>query len=183
MIETKRLMLRPFEETDLDLICSIYCDEEILRYTPFDPLSREQAEDHLHRVIEEWKASPHLSYEMAVILKETGDKIGRTHILIDPETDTGMIGTMLKREYWRRQYGIEITGALIHYSFNDLRLHRINALCNPANEASWKMLEKLGMRREAWLKQKCRYVKHGVTSWQDELEYAMLASEYQSGGL
>ncbi len=40
------------------------------------------------------------------------------------------------------------------------------------------MLEKCGLRRETMLLQKCRYVKTGIVSWHDELEYAMLASEY-----
>ena len=92
MIETERLILRPFEADDIDIIFQIYSDSETLHYTPFDPMSREQAEEHLCRIIEEGKRVPCLSYELAVVLKESGEKIGRTHILIDPETDTGMIG-------------------------------------------------------------------------------------------
>ena len=182
MIETKRLILRPFEEADLDIIYRIYSDEEILRYTPFDPMSREQAEKHLHRIIDEWNASPRLSYELAIVSKETEKKIGRAHVLIDPETDTGMIGMLLRQEYWGKHYASEISESLIRFCFHGLHLHRVNALCNPENTASWKMLEKIGMRREAWLKRKCRYVKNGVSSWHDELEYAMLASEYPVDG-
>lgn len=177
LIRTEHLILRPFEYSDLDLVFLLYSDEEILRYTPFDTMNRIQAEQHLSTVIRDWEADPQLSYEMAVVLKETGDKIGRAHILIDPETDTGMIGGLLIPEHWGKHFAREIAGALIRYCFDTLGLHRVNATCSPENTASWKMLESCGMRREAHYRQKCRYIKNGTESWHDELEYAMLASE------
>ncbi|MCR5135546.1 MAG: GNAT family N-acetyltransferase [Oscillospiraceae bacterium] len=178
MMETERLFIRPFEHGDIDLIYRIYSDEEILRYTPFDVKNRKQAEAHLTAIIKDWDAEPRLSYEMAVILKKTAEKIGRTHILIDPETDTGMIGTLLIQEHWGHHYATEVSEALLDFCFTHLKLHRVNAVCNPDNTASWHMLEKIGLRREALLRQKCRYVKNGNQSWHDELEYAILESEY-----
>ena len=178
MIETPSLLLRPFDQSDLDLIYRIYSDDEILRYTPFDPMDREQAERHLNQVMADWQCNPRLSYELAVCLKKSGETIGRAHILIDPETETGMIGMLLIQDFWGNQYATEIAEALIAYSFNDLHLHRVNAVCNPENTASWKLLEKCGLRREALLKEKCRYIKRGTITWHDELEYAILASEY-----
>ena len=71
----------------------------------------------------------------------------------------------------------EMTEALIDYCFDVFGLHRVNAVCNPENTASWHVLEKCGMTREAYLRKKCRYEKQGVVSWEDELEYAILASE------
>ena len=179
MIETPRLSLRPFDQSDHDLIYRIYSDDEILRYTPFDPMDREQAERHLNRVMADWQCNPRLSYELAVCLGESSEKIGRAHILIDPETETGMIGMLLIQNFWGNHYATEIAEVLIAYSFKELHLHRVNAVCNPDNTASWKMLEKCGLRREALLKEKCRYIKRGIISWHDELEYAMLASEYR----
>ena len=181
MIETERLILRPFEADDLDIIYRIYSDSETLYYTPFDPMNMEEAKQHLNRIIEEGKQVPRLSYELAVVLKETGEKLGRTHLLIDPETDTGMIGWLLLKEHRGKHYATEMTEALLTWCFDELHLHSANAVCNPENITSWKVLEKAGMRREALLKQKCRYVKNGVTSWRDELEYAILASEYREG--
>lgn len=179
MIETKHLIIRPFEAADFDLIYRVYSDEEILKYTPFDTMDRKLAKQHLKKVMGEWEENPHLSYEFAVCLREDQAKIGRAHILIDPETDTGMIGMLLIQEYWGKNLATEIAEALIRHCFTILHLHRVNAVCNPDNIASWKMLEKCGLRREALLLQKCRYVKKGIISWHDELEYAMLDSEYK----
>ena len=177
VVETKRLLLRPFREDDLELIRRLYCDEEILKYTPFDVMSASQAENHLDRIIRTFGRPPEFNHEMAVVLTRSNKRIGRTHIEVDKQTDTGMIGWFLLPEYWGLGYASEITMALIDQCFDGLRLHRVNAVCNPKNEASWHVLEKCGMRREAYLKEKCRYVKRGITSWEDELEYAILSSE------
>ena len=175
--ETERLILRPFCGEDLDLIRRLYCDERVLKYTPFDTMSDAQAQRHLDQIIRDQGAPPKCNYEMAVLLKGTETRIGRAHIAVDCETDTGMIGWFLTPEHWGRGYATEMTPALIDCCFDRLRLHRANALCHPENAASRRVLEKCGMRLEAHLRQKCRYVKGGVTRWEDELEYALLSSE------
>ena len=55
-METERLILRPFEETeeDLALILALYSDPEIMCYVPYDLLNGEQAKAHLKRIAEEW---------------------------------------------------------------------------------------------------------------------------------
>ena len=178
IISTERLILRPFCQDDLELIRRLYCDEEVLKYTPFDTMSAEETERHLESIIREWGQPPRYNYEMAVLLKDTGERIGRTHIEVDRDTDTGMIGWLLTPEHWGQGYAEEITRPLIDYCFDTLRLHRVNAVCNPENAASWHVLEKCGMRREACYLKKCRYVKHGITRWENELEYALLSSEW-----
>ena len=175
-IETRHLLLRPFQLDDLDLIETVYGDEEILRYTPFDIMTREQATEHLKNIVHDWKISPVRSLEFAMIQKESQEKIGRCHILIDPETDTGMIGWLLRKAYRGNHYARESGEALIQFCFDNLHLHRVNAVCNPNNIASCRTLEQLGMRQEALLRQKCRYVKKGIVSWEDELEYAIYSA-------
>ena len=99
-IETERLLLRPFRSDDLDLIKALYCDGEILRYAPFDVMTDTQAEAHLANIIGDWDRTPLRSLEFAMVSRSDGAGIGRSHILIDPETDTGMIGWFLRKEYW-----------------------------------------------------------------------------------
>jgi RimJ/RimL family protein N-acetyltransferase len=122
IIETERLMLRPFTMDDFDIIYRLYSDEEILRYMPNDIMDEEQARKHL---------------------------------------------------------ATEMTRAMIDYAFDTIGVHRVSALCNPDNIASWKAMENCGMRREAHYRKKVRYVRHGVPSWEDELEYAILREERQ----
>ena len=176
-IVTERLVLRPFNEADLGLLNSLYSDPAIMEYMPFDCEDMEASKAHLERIIADWKAVPVLNHEFAVLKKDTGDKIGRCHIQIDTSTNTGMIGWLLKESEWGKGFATEITRALIDHSFSVIKLHRVNALCNPDNKASRTVLEKF-MRLEAHYVQKVRYTKNGVESWKDELEYALLKSEY-----
>ena len=179
-IETDRLILRPFCGEDLDIIYRLYSDEEILRYTPFDVMDLPAAKEHLAKIVAAWGEEPVLEHEMAVVIREDGRSIGRCHAAIDIETDTAMIGWFLVQEEWGKGYATEICSALIRYSFEELHVRRVNAVCNPDNTACCRLMEKCGMRLEAHLKEKCRYIKHGEVSWHDEREYAMLASEYVS---
>lgn len=179
IIKTQRLTIRPFQMDDLPLIQRIYGDEELLRYTPFDTMSDDEAERHLEDSIRDWGQPPRYNHEMVACLKENGERIGRTHIEIDRETDTGMIGWFILPENSGRGYATEITRALIDQCFEAFQLHRVNAVCNPENRQSWHVLEKCGMRREAYLRKKCRYVKKGVVNFEDELEYAILREEWK----
>ena len=182
VLNTDRLILRPFRRDDLDLIKRLYCNEQVLRYTPFDTLTWPQAERFLEKIAGSWGRPPEYDHELAVVLKETEEPIGRAHIEVDPETDTGMIGWFLAPEHWGQGYAGEMTPALIDCCFNVFRLHRVNAVCNPENTASWRVLEKYGMRREAYFRKKCPYVRGGIIRWEDELEYAILSSEWDRTG-
>lgn len=179
IIETERLMLRPFTMDDFDIIYRLYSDEEILRYMPNDIMDEEQAGKHLERIVSDWDEVPLVSCEMAVILRETQQKIGRTRFHMDEETDTAMLGWLLLQPYWGQHLATEMTRAMIDYAFDTIGVHRVSALCNPDNIASWKAMENCGMRREAHYRKKVRYVRHGVPSWEDELEYAILREERQ----
>lgn len=177
MIETERLIMRPFSENDFDIITSLYSDEEIMRYMPNDIMDIEKAQTHLNKIISDWEQKPQTNFEMAVLFKQNSEKIGRSRIHLDYEADTAMIGWLLLKKDWGKGYAAEMTRTLIDYSFDVLNVHRVCALCHPENIGSWRALEKCGMRREAYFVQKCKYTKGGNTIWEDELEYAILKSE------
>jgi RimJ/RimL family protein N-acetyltransferase len=63
------------------------------------------------------------------------------------------------------------------YGFTSLGLHRIQAGTGAQNVDSWRVMERLGMRREAWLREAER--QDGV--WQDVVIYAALADEWLAG--
>ena len=179
MIDTERLTLRPFDKNDFDIIFDLYGNDEIMTYMPNDTMSKEQAQNHLDQIVADWQAKPQINFEMAIIDKETNKKIGRTRISLDLDSETAMIGWLLIESEWGKGYATEITRALLAYSFNDLKVHRVSALCHPNNTGSWHVLEKNKMRREAHFVKKAKYIKNGKTIWEDELEYAILDSEYK----
>lgn len=177
MIETERLRIQPFCEDDLDIIFQLYSDEEIMKYMPNDYMNQEAAAKHLAKILQAWKEVSLTDCEMLVFAKHSSEKIGRCRIHLDQETDSAMIGWLLLKKEWGKGYATEITNALLDHAFDTLHVRRVCALCHPDNTASWRVLEKCGMRREAHYKEKCRYIKHGKVSWQDELEYAILKTE------
>ena len=88
-----------------------------------------------------------------------------------------MIGWMLIKSAWGKGCATEIAHALIDYCFKEMHLHRVYALCHPGNTASWKVMEKCGMHKEAHYIQKCKYIRAGKVRWEDELEYAVINTE------
>ena len=73
--------------------------------------------------------------------------IGQCFLLTRDEKRQGEIGFVLNRHYWGCGYMTEAARAVLQYGFQRLNLHRIYATCRPANVASTRVLEKLGMRR------------------------------------
>ena len=120
---------------------------------------------------------PH--YYFAVTLRSTGTLIGVCALLIRyDELRHGELLYVLNRPYWGQGYATEAARALLGLGFSELDLHRIYATCRPANVASWRVMEKLGMRREGHLVQH-RWMKG---RWQDSLLYAILDHEWQALG-
>ena len=174
MIETERLILRAFDGGDLDIIFKLYSDEEIMKYMPLPVMDINAAKEHLAKITAGWRKVPQINYEMAVINKLTNQKIGRAEITRNYAEESAMIGWMLLKSEWGNGYAAETAKALIKYCFEELKVHRVYALCHPDNIVSWKVMEKCAMRREAHYIQKCRYVKSDGVHWEDELEYAVL---------
>lgn len=177
MIETPRLRLRPFCPDDGNIVFALYSNEEIMRYTPFEYMDEVAAAKHLERIVAAWAEDPLTERELLVLAKDSGEKIGRCHIHLDRESESAMVGWLLLKKEWGKGYATEITKALMDYAFDTMQVRRVCALCHPDNTASWRVLEKCGMRREAHFREACKYTKHGRISWQDELEYAILKTE------
>jgi RimJ/RimL family protein N-acetyltransferase len=177
MIETERLVLRAFNNSDIDIITQLYSNEDIMKFMPSPVMNDKMAQSHLDKIIDDWKVMPQTKYEMAVLEKDCHKKIGRAEITRNYADESAMIGWLLIKSEWGKGYATEITNALIKYCFDTLALHRVYALCHPENFASWHVMEKCGMRREAHYIRKCKYVKAEGIRWEDELEYAITRDE------
>jgi len=85
------------------------------------------------------------------------------------------LGWVIAPEHAGRGYGTEAARELLRISFEDLGLHRVTALCFADNEASWRIMERIGMRREA---HNVRESLHRTRGWLDGYGYALLADEW-----
>jgi RimJ/RimL family protein N-acetyltransferase len=116
----------------------------------------------------------------AVCLAESGKLIGNQY-LQEQDHGTWELGFVFNHAYQGKGYAHESTARLLAYAFTDLGAHRVAAYCNPENEKSWHLLERLQMRREGHLVKNI-YFKNDVKGeplWQDTYEYAILKAEWQ----
>ena len=170
MIETPRLLIRHFEPDDWIPVYSYVSNPEVMRYLPEGVLDQQQTRDF---IAEQLEAEPRAR---ALILRESGALIGHMgfHPWFAPQTYE--LGWVLHPQHHRQGYATEAAHALLRHAFETLRAHRVIATCQPENPASYRVMEKLGMRREGHFR-KC--IHRGGELWWDELFYAILDEEWQ----
>jgi len=146
-IITKRFILRRVGKEDSDAIYDYMSNKKTSLYIEQGCLNRTQLalffEDNLKE-----NAKCHVIEEI-----QTGKVVG--HMMFYPcfGNHTNEIGWIINEKYQLRGYAFEASAALLSYGFNDLNVHRIIATCQPENKASYQLMEKLGMVREAHFRQ------------------------------
>lgn len=174
MIETERLIVRSFKESDDIDLHEYLSDAGVYKFEPGNPIDLNEAKELCVKRSKgnEW---------YAVVLKENQKMIGHVYLgQIDPkEKMTWELGYIFNPKFYRKGYASEASRALVEYTFKELKAHRIMARCDPENPASWKLLEKIGFRRESHFKMygTFRNDKNGNPIWHDAYEYALLESE------
>jgi RimJ/RimL family protein N-acetyltransferase len=103
-----------------------------------------------------------------------GEVIGNVNVVVDPDNRQGEIGFVFHPDHQGHGYATEAARALVDHAFEHYGLHRVYGRLEPRNLASARVLEKLGMRREAHLIEN-EWIKG---EWQSEAIYALLAREW-----
>lgn len=166
------LIIRRFKEDDWKDLYEYLSDEEVVKFEPYDTFSEEKAK-------KEALSRSKKDMFFAVALKESGKVIGNLTFCKE-EFDTWELGYVFNRNYQGKGYATEGAKALVEYGFNNLGARRIIAMCSPENISSWKLMERLNMRRESLHLQNVYFKKdlEGNPIWLDTYEYAILRSEY-----
>ena len=149
ILETRRLVLRRLESSDLDSLSALYGDPEVRRYFPEGTLTREETRAELEWFLDGHPEDPALGL-WATIHKQTDRFIGRCGLLpwtIDerPEVE---VAYLLARDYWGQGLGTEAARAILDYGFDQLNLSRLICLVDSDNLASIKVAERIGMSFE-----------------------------------
>jgi RimJ/RimL family protein N-acetyltransferase len=149
ILETDRLVLRHLIPEDLDALFTLYSDPEIRRYFPEGTLTYEETKEELEWFLNGHPEHPELGL-WATIHKGTGQFIGRCGLL--PWTIEGEyqveVAYMIAKEYWGQGLATEAAQAILQYGFEKLGLSRLICLMDPANLASQKVAQKIGMTLE-----------------------------------
>jgi RimJ/RimL family protein N-acetyltransferase len=146
-LETLRLQLRDWEETDLEPFVRLNADEQVMKYFP-KTLSAEETAAFYQSIIAEFKECGFGLY--AVEVKESQQFIGfigfkRATFEAD-FTPCIEIGWRLKREAWGSGYATEGAAACLQYGFNHLGFHDVYSFTADVNHPSKNVMIKLGMR-------------------------------------
>jgi RimJ/RimL family protein N-acetyltransferase len=149
-LTTPRLLLRPFKPTDIDDLLAFAHDPEVGRFLPFSypqPFLRRHAEELVARLVREpWEKHPYF----AIVLNS--HVIGRVDLTVDAIHNAALLGYALGREHWGKGYMQEAVKAVFDWAFQSLKLGKIWADVDAENVRSWRVMEKLGMKREALLR-------------------------------
>ncbi len=170
---TPRLLIRRFRPEDYEDLYQYLSDEEVVRYEPYPPFTREQCR------LEAVRRSKNEEF-LAVCIKDSDKLIGNLYFS-KREFGAWELGYVFNRNYQGSGYATESAGALLNYAFREKNVRRVVASCNPENIASWKLLERLHMRREGHELKNIYFNtdSDGKPLWQDSYHYAILAEEWK----
>ncbi len=174
-LETKRLILRPFAEADakeVSALCNSYRVYISTLSLPY-PYLEEHALSWI-RLHKEWHEKE-LRYEFALVVKETQQLIGAIGLSQNKQHQNGELGYWLGEAYWNKGYGTEAAQAILSFAFQEKQYHKIFALHFASNPASGRIMEKIGMTKEGYLKE--QLFKEG--KFEDIVRYGILNQEWQ----
>ena len=176
-LQTERLLLRPFAETDFDALLAIQSHADVARYLYWDPRNAAEVREALDLKVRSTAiVAEGDNLSLAAVLRETGELIGDCSLhWVSAEHRQAEIGFIFHPDHHGHGFATEAAAALLALAFDDLAVHRVIGRLEARNTASARVLQRLGMRKEAHLIEN-EYVKR---EWQSEIVYALLDREWR----
>ena len=173
MIRTERLLLRRFRESDYDDLFEFLSQLEDDEFEGYPGITYENGREHLKSRLgsDEFFAVELISSEKVIGNIYCGNR----------DNNAKEVGYIINKNYQRMGYAKEALSAVIRNAFRE-GAHRVFAECDPRNPASWNLLESVGLRREAHLRQNLYFHKDasGMPIWKDTYIYVILESDETS---
>lgn len=171
-IATGRLLLREPRAADEADVHEYASDPEVVRFEPWGPNTPEVTRIVLNSWLKEQDQWPRDSVTLAVELVSEHRLIGTISLRL--KGVTADFGYAFNRRYWGRGYATEAARAVAGAAFGRLGVHRLWAGCDVRNQGSYRVMEKLGMRREGLFRKDV--MVRG--EWRDSYLYSILEEEW-----
>jgi RimJ/RimL family protein N-acetyltransferase len=178
LIQTPRLTLRPFSPADFDDLYAYQSRPEVARFLRWDARDRAQVRAALEVQCRETRLEAEGDWlTFAVVWHEIGRVIGETGLKLASrqhrQVETGFV---FNPDFQGRGLATEAAAAMLKLAFAGHGWHRVSASCDARNHSSARLMERLGMRREA------HFVQNMMVKgeWTDELAYAILDHEWKA---
>lgn len=175
IIETPRLILRRVLESDASQILALRSNPETMRYIP-RPLvtSIEEALEHYRMIDAKIEANEGINW--AITLKGANELLGIIgHYRIQHENQRSEIGYMLLPEYQRQGIVTEAIDAVLQYGFETMNLYSVEAIIDPENSGSEKVLQKNGFVKEAHILEN----EYALGRFWDTVIYSLLKRNFR----
>lgn len=175
-IETERLILRSYRETDLDALAELLSNPDVMQYLFEGPMGRDEVAKTLrHRIPMQRIEKEGDRLALGVTRRESDALIGTVNLTLrSKDHRQGEVGYVFHPRHQGKGFATEAIRAIISAGFEEIGMHRVYGRCDARNIASAKLMERLGMRREAhfieneWFK----------GEWGSEFVYAILKREW-----
>ena len=173
---TEKICLREFGKKDWADVHKYASQEIVCQYQPWGPNSVSESQDYIQEVLKEAAKNPRTRFAFAIIYKKEERLIGAVELHIgDTVNKNAEIGYVVHPDYWEKGIATDAATLIIKFGFEQLKLHRIYATCDPRNTASAKVLEKVGMTKEGRMRENL-LLRDG---WRDSLLYSVLEQEWK----
>lgn len=170
ILSTVRLVLRPWQSSDVEAPYGWAQAEPFSRFLPLPrPYEWRHAEEFVaSRVGADWSVAPAFAVTM------DGAVIGDVNARIEPAHRRAEIGYGFRQTAWGSGYATEAARAVVSWLFEALAMEKVMARADAANRGSWRVMERLGMEREAF------HRSHRVLRGErrDEVVYGVLRRDW-----
>ncbi len=172
-LETERLTLRKIIACDFDTMVAHEQNQAMMHYIR-DVTSLAETQAKVRACIDDWPGGENDWVLLSVLLKGSNELIGMVCFNFESlEFKRVEIGYRFHHDFHGKGYAIEAVKTLVDFLMKQLKVHKILAYCVAEHTASFKLMEKIGMQREACLRQ------HSILrgKWHDELIYGLLTTD------
>lgn len=143
MFKTERCTIKRLQESDLNDVKKIYANHEVREF-----LGGIRNKESVRGIVEEMLTSSPESFHWVVREKQTESMIGLVSLDLHHEGVYQEVSYQFLPCWWGKGYASEVVSVIIHFALNELNLSTIVAETQTANQASCKLLERLGMEFE-----------------------------------
>jgi RimJ/RimL family protein N-acetyltransferase len=175
-ILTPRLVLRPFNRADVDAVHAYRSLPQVAEFLFDQPMSYDECAEAIRaRTGQIAFSGEGDKILLAVEEREGGSVVGEVSLIWRSVADLqAEVGYILHPAAWGRGYATEAARAMLAFAFEGAGLHRVYARCDARNAASAAVMQRLGMRQEAHLREHTQVKGR----WDEELIFAILEHEW-----
>jgi len=177
-IISDRLLVRPIHMNDAPAVFLYRSDSTVNKYQGWIPESVSDVNDFICNRVASEINMPGTWFQFVITIQDSGELIGDIGVHFSADNDFQVeLGITLGEEHQGNGYATEALNEIITYLFNQLGKRRITASIDPRNSPSVALFERLGLRKEAHFRESL--FMNG--EWVDDLVYAMLRDEWNTG--